>query len=147
MAEEGLFPLTIRKPVIAAIEGPCYGLGFELALSCDLRVAGEGSLLGMPDPHLFVSYRTASVLLPRMMFAGVSLQMLYAGRTLTAEEGQRFRIVNQVTAKGQALSAATGVATAMDAKFRSADAFKKRLIWQLSGTPIPQAQATVREPV
>ncbi|MBI4312383.1 MAG: enoyl-CoA hydratase/isomerase family protein [Chloroflexi bacterium] len=144
--EDGMFPLNLRKPVIAAIEGPCYGLGFELALSCDLRVAGEGSLLGMPDHNLFVPYRMASVLLPRMTFAGLGLQMLLAGRTLNAEEARQRRLVNQVAAGGQALATATAAATAMARKFGSADAFKKRLIWRLSAEPAPEAQAMVREP-
>ena len=144
-AVEGLFPLNLSKPVIAAIEGPCYGLGFELALSCDLRFVGEGAVLGMPDPNLFVSYRMASVLMPRMTYSGLTLQMLYAGRTLTPQEARGYRLVNQIAPKGQALPAATAAAVALAAKAAgSADVFKKRLIWRLSSTPIPEAQALVR---
>lgn len=143
-AEEGLFPLSFKKPVIAAIEGPCYGLGFELALGCDLRFAGEGAMLGMPDPNLYVRYRLASVLLPRMMYSGPAMQMIYAGRTLSAEEARRYRLVNQVTPKGQALAAATAAATALAGLVTSADAFKKQLVWRLSGIPIPEAQAELR---
>jgi enoyl-CoA hydratase/carnithine racemase len=82
-----------------------------------------------------------------MTFAGLGLQMLLAGRVLTAEEAQRNRLVSQVTPEGQAMSAAMTAANTMVSKFGSADAFKKRLVWRLSGVPLPQAMATVREPV
>ena len=68
--ERGLFPLQLHKPVLAAIEGPCYGLGFELALSCDLRIVGRGARFGFPDQNLYVSYNVASVLFPSMTNTG-----------------------------------------------------------------------------
>ena len=144
--EDGMFPLNLRKPVIAAVEGPCYGLGFELALSCDLRVAGQGAMFGFPDQNLFVPYRVASVLLPRMTFAGMSLDLILTGKVLDAEQMRRARLVNQVAPKGQALSVAVESAKAMASRFGSAAAFKKRRVWQLSGVPVPQAMAIVREP-
>ncbi|MBI2172345.1 MAG: enoyl-CoA hydratase/isomerase family protein [Chloroflexi bacterium] len=143
--EDGMFPLNLRKPVIAAVEGPCYGLGFELALSCDLRVAGRGAMFGFPDAHLFVPYRVASVLLPRMTFAGTSLELLLTGKVLDAEHMQRARLVNQVAPRGQALPVALEAAKAMTRQFKSAEAFKKRKVWQFSGIPVPAAMSIARE--
>jgi enoyl-CoA hydratase/carnithine racemase len=80
-----------------------------------------------------------------MTYSGVGLEMLYAGRTLTAEEARGYRLVNQVTAPGQAFAAATAAASALAGRAESADRFKKRLVWRLSSTPIPEAQTLVRE--
>lgn len=141
-----LFPLHISKPVIAAIEGPCYGLGFELALGCDLRIAGEGSMFGLADPNLFVPYRLATVLLPRMTFLGKSLELIFSGRILGAREMSEARLLSQVTAKGEAAATALHAAHGMAQRFASAQAFRKREIWGLSGMPLPAAMSLARRP-
>lgn len=141
-----LFPLQISKPVIAALEGPCYGLGFELALSCDLRIAGAGAMFGLADPHLFVPYRLATVLLPRMTFLGESLDLILSGRILSAEDMSDARLVSQVTAKGGAAAAAMAAAHGMAKRFPNAQAFRKRNIWSLSGMPLPAAMSLARMP-
>lgn len=144
--EDALFPLHISKPVIAAIEGPCYGLGFELALGCDLRIAGEGSMFGLADPNLFVPYRLATVLLPRMTVLGKSLELIFAGRILSAAQMSEARLVNQVTAKGEAAAIALAAAREMAQRFPSARAFRKRNIWSLSGMSLPAAMSLARKP-
>ncbi|MFH1602934.1 MAG: enoyl-CoA hydratase/isomerase family protein [Pseudomonadota bacterium] len=141
-----LFPLQISKPVIAAIEGPCYGLGFELALGCDLRIAGEEAMFGLADPNLFVPYRLATVLLPRMTFLGKSLELIFAGRILDAEQMSEARLVSQVTAKGEAAAIALEAARDMAQRFPSARAFRKRNIWNLSGMSLPAAMSLARKP-
>lgn len=143
--DPGIFPLGLAKPVIAAIEGPCYGLGFELALACDLRVAGEGATFGIPDRNLAVPYRVASVLLPRMTFLGQSLDLLFSGKVLDAKAMQAQRLVNIVAPKGQSRAAAIEAATAMAQHFGDVGAFRKHDIWGLSGLPLPYAMSIVRE--
>ena len=146
VADDELFPLQISKPVIAAIEGPCYGLGFELALSCDLRIAGEGAMFGLADPHLFVPYRLATVLLPRMTFLGKSLDLILSGRILGAADMCEARLVSQVTARGGAAGAAIDAAHGMAKRFPNAQAFRKRNIWSLSGMSLPAAMSLARMP-
>jgi enoyl-CoA hydratase len=142
--DDALFPLHINKPVIAAIEGPCYGLGLELALSCDLRIAGEGALFGLVDPHLFVPYRLATVLLPRMTFMGKSLDLILSGRILGAADMHEARLLSQVTDKGGAAAAAIDTARGMAQRFANTQAFRKRNIWSLSGMPLPAAMNLAR---
>ena len=137
--DDAMFPLHISKPVIAAIEGPCYGLGFELALSCDLRIAGEGALFGLADPHLYVPYRVATVLLPRMTQVGKSLELILSGRILSAQAMHDARLLTDVTVKGGAVAAAMDAARSMALRFASAQTFRKRNIWNLSGLPLPAA--------
>jgi enoyl-CoA hydratase len=142
--EDGMFPVNISKPVIAAVEGPCYGLGLELALSCDLRVAGEGALFGFPDANLQVSYRVASVLLPRMIFLGLAEEMIFSGKVLDAQQAHEARLVNQLASRGQALTSALEAAGSMSQRFGSAEAFRKGSILRLSGIALPAAQELAR---
>jgi enoyl-CoA hydratase len=137
------FPLHATKPVIAAIEGDCHGPAFELALACDLRVAGDGSRFGFPDGEAEVAHRVASVLLPRITFAGLSLELLLGGRMVDAREAQSARLVNRVTEDGRALEAALAIADAMLA--RVTGDFRKHRILGLSGVPLVSAMRTARE--
>ena len=139
-----LFPLRLSKPVIAAVEGPCYGLGFELALSCDLRIVGQGALFGFPDQNLYVSYRVASALLPRMTSTGVALELLMSAKTVGSERMEELKLVNLVTPGGGALARAQEEATSMVERFGSVGAFQKKRILQLSGMSIPAAMGMER---
>ncbi len=143
---DDLFPLHISKPVIAAIEGPCYGLGFELALSCDLRIAAEGALFGFADANLQVPYRLASVLLPRMTAMGTSLELIFSGKILSAMQMRDALLLSEVTAQGGALTAAMTAARAMVRRFGQAPSFRKRNIWSLSGMSLPAAMNLARMP-
>jgi enoyl-CoA hydratase len=141
---DGLFPHSLSKPVIAAVEGECFGLGFELAMACDLRVAGEDARFGFPDTNLYVSYRLASALLPRITNLGASLDLLLTGNPMTASRLEQLRLVNRVTPPGQALNTAMDLAQDMVEHFGSATAFRKEQIWQFSGLPLPTALSLAR---
>jgi enoyl-CoA hydratase len=142
---EGMFPLHLSKPVIAALEGRCHGLGFELALSCDLRVAGEGASLGFPDADLPVPYRLASVLLPRQTFSGLAFELLFTGRTLGAEEARDARLVSEVVSRGRAVGVALELAQSLAASFPNPGATHKRQILRMSGLPLTHAMSVARE--
>ena len=146
VADETMYPLHLSKPVIAAIDGPCYGLGFELALACDLRVAGEGALFGFADPHLFVPYRVAAVLLPRMTFLGETLELILSGRILDAAQMREAGLVNDQAEKGSAHVRAAELAHGMVKRFGGVRDFRKQAIWRLSGLPLPTAMRLARSP-
>lgn len=132
---EGMFPHILSKPVIAAVEGGCYGLGFELALACDLRIVAEDAKFGFPDTNLLVSYRLASVLLPRMTGVSASLNLLLTGELMDAQKMLQTQLVSRVTPTGQALTQAVGMAQDMARRFGSASSFQKQQMWQFSGLP------------
>ena len=144
--EDGLFPNILSKPVIAAVEGSCFGLGFELALACDLRIAAEDAQFGFPDTNLHVSYRLASALLPRITNLGTSLDLLLTGKIMDGTRLEQLRLVNRTAPQSQALNEALAVASDMAKRFRSASAFRKEQIWQFAGLPLPTALSLARMP-
>ncbi len=142
--DEHLFPLHLSKPVIAAIDGPCYGLGFELALACDLRVASEGAQFGFVDPHLFVPYRVASVLLPRMTFLGASLDLIFSGHRVSAAEMRELGLVSELVAGADTTARAIELAQDMSRRFSGGGDFRKQAILRLSGMALPTAMQMAR---
>jgi 2-oxoglutaroyl-CoA hydrolase len=83
------------KPVIASIDGHCLGAGMELALSCDIRVATNRSLLGLPEVSLgMIPGSGGSQRMQRIIGMGRSKFSLMTARRLKAEEAERWGLVN-----------------------------------------------------
>jgi len=83
------------KPVIAAIDGYCLGAGMELALSCDMRIATERSLLGMPEVSLgMIPGSGGSQRILRILGMGRSKFLLMNARRIGAEEAERWGLIN-----------------------------------------------------
>ncbi|MBI3122443.1 MAG: enoyl-CoA hydratase/isomerase family protein [candidate division NC10 bacterium] len=98
-----LFPV----PTIAAIEGHCLGGGLELALACDLRVAGETSRLGLPEVTLGVFPAGGGTeRLPRLIGEAHARELIYTGEPVDAREAWRIGLVNRVAPAGPALRVA-----------------------------------------
>jgi enoyl-CoA hydratase/carnithine racemase len=89
--------LHVPKPVIAAINGPAAGLGFVLALMCDLRFAAAGAKLttAFVRRGLIAEYASAWML-PRLIGPARALDLLLSGRVLLAEEALELGVVNKV---------------------------------------------------
>ncbi len=83
-------------PVIAKIDGPCLGGALELAASCDMRGASERSTFAMPEVQTGIPSVIEAALLPRLMGWGRASELLYTGRTLTAEEALNSGIIEKV---------------------------------------------------
>src|SRR5437016_2921041 len=90
------FP-SIQKPVIGAINGPAVGLGFIIALYCDLRFASDTARFGtaFAKRGLIAEYGLAW-LLPRLIGPANALDMLFSARLVDAGEALRMGLVNQV---------------------------------------------------
>jgi enoyl-CoA hydratase/carnithine racemase len=90
------FP-SIKKPVIAAVNGPAVGLGFILTLYCDLRFAAEGARFGtaFAKRGLIAEYGLAWML-PRLIGPANALDMLFSARLVDANEALRMGLVNRV---------------------------------------------------
>jgi enoyl-CoA hydratase/carnithine racemase len=93
------FPLSIPKPIIAAINGPCAGLGLVQALMCDIRFAAEGAKLTTAFARRgLIAEHGISWILPRLLGPAGALDLLLSGRVLLAEEGRELGLVNRVLA-------------------------------------------------
>lgn len=107
----GVFARPPRKPLIAAVEGHAVGGGFELCLACDLIVAAETAKFGLPEVrHNVVAIGGALFRLPQRMPYHLAMELALTGEFRNAEFFQRFGIVNQVTAPGEALNEALKLA-------------------------------------
>lgn len=99
---------------IAAIRGFALGGGLELAMACDLRIADESAIFGLPEMSLgSVPSFGAVQRLPLLVGYGVAMELLLTGRRLYPDEARQYGLVNQVVAEGGALSAAGQMAAAL----------------------------------
>ena len=87
---------TLPVPVIAAISGYCLGGGLEVAVSCDMRVAAEGSVFGMPEVRVGIPSVIEAALLPQLIGWGKTRELLYTGRLLDHDEAMRIGLVERV---------------------------------------------------
>jgi enoyl-CoA hydratase len=106
--------LRLGKPVLAAIEGPAVAGGMELALWCDLRVAGRSATMGIFNRRFGVPLVDLGTLrLPRIVGQGRALELILTGRPIAMDEAFRIGLVNEVTADGEALTRATELARSL----------------------------------
>jgi enoyl-CoA hydratase len=103
--------LKLGKPVIAAVEGHAVAGGLELALWCDLRVAGSTAVFGVYCRRFGVPLIDGgTVRLPRLIGESRALDMILTGRAVAADEALAFGLANRVVAAGTALAAARTLA-------------------------------------
>jgi enoyl-CoA hydratase/carnithine racemase len=92
------FGLGVKKPVIAAISGPCLGAGFLLTMVCsDVRVASESAQFGMPEVKVGVppSFGIPAILC-RHFSPAMAAALLLFGRRISAQDALRAGFVNEV---------------------------------------------------
>lgn len=127
---------AVPKPVIAAINGACAGLGLIRALYCDVRVAVRGAKLTTAFVRRgLVAEYGISWLLPRIVGLPNALDLLMSGRTLLAEEALEIGLVDRLV-DSDALAAATEYGREL-ARLSSPASMRdmKRQVWgDLTGT-------------
>jgi enoyl-CoA hydratase/carnithine racemase len=102
---------TLCKPVIAAINGSCVGIGLTQALMCDVRFAAAGAKFAASFARrgLIAEYGV-SWILPRLTGWGVALDLLLSGRTFLADEAAQLGLVKEVVPPEQLMTRAMGYA-------------------------------------
>jgi enoyl-CoA hydratase/carnithine racemase len=104
--------LSVRKPVLAAINGPCAGLGFVLAMLCDLRFAAPEAVFTTAFANRgLIAEHGVSWILPRLIGPSHALDLLWTGRKFGADEALRLGVVNRVVPQVELLVQARGYIT------------------------------------
>ena len=87
LAENVMIPEKLRKPVIAAIKGYCFGVGFEFALACDFRVVTHDAQLSLPEMKIgMIPGSGGSARLAKMIGISRTKNIIMRGKRLTGQE-------------------------------------------------------------
>jgi enoyl-CoA hydratase/carnithine racemase len=101
------FLTALRKPVVAAINGACVGIGLTHALMCDIRFAATGAKFATAFPRRgLIGEYGITWILPRLAGWGAAIDLLLSGRTFYAEEAQQLGLVKEVVVQDDLLTRA-----------------------------------------
>lgn len=127
----------VLVPLVAAVNGYALGGGCELALLCDLVVAGESARFGQPEVKLGIlpgaggTQRWA-----RAAGKHVAMEMVLTGRTIDADEAQRYGVVNRVVPDEHTVEVALALATEIAALPRLAVRLAKQAVLRAFDAPL-----------
>ncbi|WP_245550810.1 enoyl-CoA hydratase/isomerase family protein [Nocardia paucivorans] len=108
-AEERL--AAFPKAVIAAIEGYCVGGGAQLAMACDLRVAGRAARFGVTPAKLGIVYPSATVArLTRILGPATAKRLIFTAELIDADTALRIGLVGEITASADPVPRAVELA-------------------------------------
>ncbi|MGD0719238.1 MAG: enoyl-CoA hydratase-related protein [Thermoplasmata archaeon] len=133
---------TLRLPVIAAINGLALGGGLELALACDLRIAGDSAKLGAPEVNygLMPTYG-GTQRLARLVGAARAKEMIFTGAMISAADALKIGLVNRSVPAGQEVRAARDLAHTIAQKAPKAVQAAKRAINEGRDRPLAEGIA------
>jgi enoyl-CoA hydratase len=136
---------SMPKAVIAAISGTALAGAFELALSCDLRIAEDGDyLIGFPEANLgLVPGASGTQRLPRTIGTPAALMHILMGQPLNPREAERKGLVHE-TVSGKALDRAVEIARRLSSFPSESVAGIKRLVRNATDMPLAQGLALER---
>ncbi|MDA1036207.1 MAG: enoyl-CoA hydratase/isomerase family protein, partial [Chloroflexi bacterium] len=132
--------LSIPKPMVAAVHGYCLGSGIEIASVCDIRIAADNAIFGMPEVGLgLIPAAGGTQLLPRLLGPGRALDLLLSGRRFTAADALRYGLVTQVVAATDLKATAIALLSDILRAPSTALAAVKRAVGEGLNLPLPQA--------
>ncbi len=125
----GLTERRSAKPIVAAVEGYALAGGCEMVLACDLVVAAENAMFGIPEvTRGLVAGSGGLVRLPRKIPVNIAMEYALTGAHFPADRAHAWGLVNRLTAPGEALAGAVELARAILANGPLGVRTSKRLI-------------------
>lgn len=98
-------------PLIAAVEGYCFGGGLELMMACDCAIAGDSAQFALPEVKLgLMPGGGGTQILPRLIGKMKAFEMMYSGAPIAADEALHANLISAKVATGEALSASLKLA-------------------------------------
>jgi enoyl-CoA hydratase/carnithine racemase len=138
------YMLGMETVLIAAIHGYALGAGIELPMCCDIRIASEDALMGLPEVGLgYIPSAGGTQTLPRHIPPGVAMQMILTGDPIDAETALRYGLVQRVVPRERLHEEADALAERILAMPADAVRLAKRAI--LDGVEMPLPDALVFE--
>ncbi|MFV2178065.1 crotonase/enoyl-CoA hydratase family protein [Actinomadura sp. LOL_016] len=138
----GLVERPPRKPLIAAVEGPALAGGFEIALACDLIIAGQDATFGLPEVRRGLLAGGGGLLrLPEKAGLPKATEWALTGDRISAAEAHASGVVNRLVPTGSALEAASELARRIAANGPLAVQGTKRILTEGGHWPADEAFA------
>ncbi|MQA13227.1 MAG: enoyl-CoA hydratase [Pseudonocardiaceae bacterium] len=130
---------ALRKPVIAAINGPAVGIGVTMTLPMDIRLAAESARFGFVFARRGIVPEAASTwFLPRVVGISRAMEWVATGRVFDATEAREGGLVSRVVADDELLATATAMAREIaDNTSGISVAVSRQLLWSMLGSPSP----------
>lgn len=124
-------------PVVAAIDGHCYGAGLELAAACDIRLASSHARFGMQEVRLGIPSVVEAALLPQLIGWGRTRDLLLTGDVIGADEALRIGLVERLAPHETFGAALESLLNSLLAGGRNALTLQKKLItrWETAALP------------
>lgn len=131
----------LKKPVIAAINGPAVGVGITMTLPMDIRLATEGAKIGFVFTRRgIVPEACSSWFLPRIVGISQAIEWVTTGRVFSAEEALAGGLVRSVHPPGALMEAARNLAGEISEHAAPVSvALSRRLLWRMLGADHPMA--------
>lgn len=125
-----------RKPLLAAVEGYALAGGFEIALACDLIVAGQGATFGIPEVKRgLIAAGGGLIRLSRRLPYHIAMEMALTGGSLSADRAYAMGLLNRLVPTGEARRTAVELAHQIARNAPLAVAASKQMIEQAQHTP------------
>jgi enoyl-CoA hydratase/carnithine racemase len=102
---------SVKKPLVAAINGYCLGAGFAVSLACDIRIASENAKLGTPDQKLNTVDCAASILLSHAIPSSTAMEILFTGDPIDAKEAYRVGLISRIVSPEKLMAEADRIAS------------------------------------
>jgi enoyl-CoA hydratase/carnithine racemase len=129
----------LKQPLIAAIEGNAAGAGLELALACDIRIAGEASRFSFPQIQTGrIPSNGGTQKLPRLIGLTKSMEMILTGEWIDAVEARRIGLIHRIVPPDSVMNAAIHLAREIAEKSPLALSYAKEALYSAGDLTLDQ---------